>query len=274
MNQPTLKLAILDLYDNEPNQGMRAIREIVEKYKNETSYQIFDVRGKGELPDTSFDIYISSGGPGNPLDGDGVWDKKYFDFIDELWHINQSNLGPKKHVFFICHSFQMVCNHFGLATVNKRKSRSFGTFPVDMTVAGKSDQFLTGLKNQFWVADFRDYQVVKPNKAVIEAMGAEILCIEKERPHVDLERAIMAMRFSAEFFGTQFHPEADPKGMIVHFSKEKNQKFIIENFGEEKYQQMIQDLRDEDKIPSTYNTILPSFLNNAIKMLKRALVVV
>ena len=90
MKNPVLKLAILDLYNKEKNQGMRAIKEIVECYSNDVEYEVFDVRAECKLPDTSFDIYISSGGPGDPLEGDGVWDKAYYDFIDQLWAINMT----------------------------------------------------------------------------------------------------------------------------------------------------------------------------------------
>ena len=65
-----IKVAILDLYDGIPNEGMRGFRDILERYKLKNnldlSYETFDVRKKVEVPDTSFDIYISSGGAGEP----------------------------------------------------------------------------------------------------------------------------------------------------------------------------------------------------------------
>ena len=57
-----------------PNQGMRCINQIVSQYKHQLDVDIFDVRVTGEVPDLSYDLYISSGGPGNPLEGDGIWD--------------------------------------------------------------------------------------------------------------------------------------------------------------------------------------------------------
>ena len=74
-----LRLAILDLNAGLPNQGMRCITQIVSEYKNQLDADIFDVRVTGEVPDLSYDIYISSGGPGNPLEGDGVWDTRFYD---------------------------------------------------------------------------------------------------------------------------------------------------------------------------------------------------
>jgi homoserine O-succinyltransferase len=40
-------------------------------------YHIFDVRSKNEVPDLSYDAYISSGGPGSPIDSAGsIWEEK------------------------------------------------------------------------------------------------------------------------------------------------------------------------------------------------------
>ena len=263
------KLAILDLYDGEPNQGMRIIKSIVERYEANFDYKVFDIRGKAEVPDTSYDVYISSGGPGSPLDGDGIWNKRFFDLIDELWEINQRRRGSKKYVFFICHSFQMICDHFDLARVLPRQSRAFGTFPAHMTPDGTMEPYFESLSDPFCVADFRLWQVVQPDHEVFEAMGAKILALEKIRPHVPLERAIMAVRFSREFFGVQFHPEADPAGMQIHFNQADKKAEIIKEHGLEKFDQMMSDLVDPNQIPLTFKTILPAFLEDTIRMLSR-----
>ena len=67
----TIKLALLDMNNNHPNQGMRNIKEISEAFRLQFESQVevsyFDVRYKNEVPDyQDFDIFISSGGPGNP----------------------------------------------------------------------------------------------------------------------------------------------------------------------------------------------------------------
>lgn len=263
-----MKLAILDLYDGEPNQGMRSIKNIVSSYEAHLDeWKVYDVRQKAEVPDLSYDIYISSGGPGSPLDGDGVWNRKLFDFFDAVWEHNQQVGSRKKYLFFICHSFQMAMDHFDLARVLPRKSRAFGTFPAHKTQAGKSERYFEGLDDTFCVADFRMWQVVQPDYDRFIELGAKILLLEKERPHVPLERAIMAVRFSPEIFGTQFHPEADPQGMIIHFIQPENKKEIIEKHGKSKYDRMMDDLNDSKCIPLTFNTILPEFMDEAIEAL-------
>ncbi len=56
MNHP-IRIAILDMYNGEPNQGMRCIIDIVNRFNQIVTFQIFDVRGKSEFPDIKkFDI--------------------------------------------------------------------------------------------------------------------------------------------------------------------------------------------------------------------------
>jgi GMP synthase-like glutamine amidotransferase len=254
--------------NNVPNLGLGNIVEIVKDFSDEVESQVFDVRHKGELPDTTWDIYISSGGPGDPLEGDGNWDKRYFALMDELWLHNASNPN-KKYAFFICHSFQMMVHHFGIAEIVPRRSMSFGTFPVHKTEDGENERYFQKLPDPFYVADFRHWQVLNPNANQLEKIGASILALEKIRPHVDLERAIMAVRFSEEFFGTQFHPEADPIGMLKRFRETDKSNHVVSQYGEEKYQRMIDDLHDPNKMGLTHDTVLPTFISDSISKVKK-----
>lgn len=257
------KVAVLDMYAGAPNQGLRNLLQILEDYRFHLEYDLFDVRLKNEIPDTQYDIYISTGGPGSPLEGDGLWDKRYYKLIDRLWAINQQIGSRKKYVFFICHSFQMACKHFGLGELTKRRSTSFGIFPVHKTQDGVHDPVFETLPDPFWAVDSREWQLVQPNLDQFELFGARLLALEKIRDHVDYERAIMAVRFSNEFFGTQFHPEADASGMLQYLREPERKNQIIAQYGEAKYLSMLQHLPDPDKVTLTHNTIIPRFLEMA-----------
>lgn len=264
-----ISIAILDMNDGHDNQGMRCLRDITKHWGETNDYKLrvkeFDVRGKNEVPGTDFDIYISSGGPGSPLESiDSVWEKHYFKWLRSLEKWNNDENNPKKHVFFICHSFQLVCRHYKIATVNKRRSTSFGVFPIHLLDDGCEEVVFEGFKNPFYAVDSRDYQVIEPDFDKINELGGKLLAIEKERPHVPYERAVMAIRFNDYFIGTQFHPEADPCGMTMHLQKEDKKKIVIENYGEEKWKSMLEQLNDPDKISFAYSHILPNFLNQAV----------
>lgn len=265
----SIKVAILDLYDGHPNQGMRCFQEILDKYKTQNhldlSYKVFDVRGKNEVPGVDFDIYISSGGPGSPVDSEGtVWEKNYFNLIDQIQKHNDSDHPQKKYVLFVCHSFQLMCRYYGLGTVNQRHSTSFGILPVHQTAEGYNDPVFAGLPEPFYSVDSRDWQVIQPNHDRFAELGAMLLAKEKERPNVAFERCMMAIRFNEYFFGTQFHPEADPAGMRLRLLEPLKKEQTVAEHGEQKYNEMLERSEDPDKLMLTQNTLIPNFLNQAI----------
>ena len=265
-----IRIAILDLYDGQQNEGMRCIREMLVRmntdHEQPLEWKEFEVRNKQELPSLEFDIYLSTGGPGSPLESEGMaWDNAYFQWLSDLvaWNYSASNLN-KKYAFFICHSYQLACRYFELGNVTKRKSTAFGVFPMHRIETGRNEPVFTGLNDPFYGVDSRDFQVIQPQLDKMEEMGAAILCIEKERPHVDLERAIMAIRFNAYMVGTQFHPEADAQGMSMYLQRDDKKKTVIENHGQEKWESMIVQLNDPEKISMTNSHILPNFIVQAI----------
>lgn len=270
MRNLPFKVAILDMYDGFENQGMRSIQDILNDFSQaqqlQLEYKVYNIRGASEAPDLSYDAYISTGGPGSPLESQGSnWEAVFFEFIQSLRKHNQSSAENKKPLFLICHSFQVFCRHYGLAKVKKRKSTSFGIFPIHKTVEGDSENFLEALANPFWAVDSRDYQVVEVNYDKMAEFGASILCREKIRPHIPLERAVMAVRFTDYIFGTQFHPEADPSGMLHYFSIPEKSRQVVEKHGQEKLNNMLQHLHDYDHIMLTRNTIIPCFLKSALE---------
>ena len=263
-----LRAALLDMYNGESNRGIPMLKNILGQYADSLEFDHFDVRAKCEIPDLSYDIYVFSGGPGDPLETGGEWQAPFYNLMEDLWQYNRRVEDGKKQVLFICHSFQMACHHFQLGEVSQRFKMSFGTYTVHKTHEGKDEPFFAKLPDPFYIADFRRYQVTKPNKARFHEMGASILCLETLNPYHHYERAIMAIRFSPEMFGTQFHPEADPDGLLTYFMEEERKKSIVDEHGEARYHHMIHDLSHPNKIRRTFETIVPAFLENAIEALE------
>jgi GMP synthase-like glutamine amidotransferase len=264
-----IRIALLDMNNNHVNQGFRNIKEISEAFKQSSeesvSIKVFDVRYKNEVPDIEdFDIFISSGGPGDPHREGLEWEDKFSGFLDSVLEHNKFN-EDKKYLFLICHSFQLASIHWELGNICKRKSYSFGVMPVHKTEEGEQEFLFKNLPDPFYAVDSRAFQFIEPNHDRFEELGMKIVAIEKFRPHINLERAVMAIRFSEEIFGTQFHPEANPAGMVENLKDDKNKEAMIENFGMEKYLETIDRMDDEDKIILTQAQILPRFLRFAKK---------
>ena len=107
----SIRIAILDMYEGFTNQGMRCIREILNQFGEnnhlDLTWDEFEVRLEKQVPDLSYDIYISTGGPGSPLESEGnEWEKVYFNWLDKVehWNNNEGNV-QKNQLFVICHYF-------------------------------------------------------------------------------------------------------------------------------------------------------------------------
>jgi GMP synthase-like glutamine amidotransferase len=270
LKKKIIKIATIDLYNNERNEGMRCIGEIVEESKKkfnelDISYNIYETRFKEDIPTIDSDIYISSGGPGSPFDSEGKkWEKDYFNLIEKIYSHNQSNTDKKKYIFFICHSFQMMARFFEFGKVSKRHSKSIGVMPFKKTEQGRTNIILEKLSNPFYAADIREYQVTDPNKKVMDDLGAKVLSYEIPDNNTGSEPAIAALRLSKQIVGTQFHPEADPESMLYHFNKPDEKKQIVDIYGEEKYNRMLEILQVPNAVKLTRKTVIPGFLNQAI----------
>jgi len=279
----SVRIAILDLYYGEPNEGMRAIRELIAERDGVMGggvleYEIFDVRARGEVPGTQFDVYLSSGGPGSPFDGEGKrWERDYFRLVDDLWNHNErlaSDSHLRKHALFICHSFQMMCRFFALGRVVRREVESFGILPMRQTLWGREDPLFDNLPDPFYAADFRKYEVVEPSGLMLDELAGAVLAREQDPPATDREHALMAIRISSEFVGVQFHPEADPSGMTLHFSKPERQEQVVLRFGEERYDRIMRRMADENYLKRTHDVVLPNFIGRAVASMRPELALV
>jgi len=269
-----IRVAILDLYDGIENEAINNFQQILQRYQAqnnlELKYEIFEVRRKLEMPGTQFDIYLFSGGPGSPLDSEGSeWEKKYFNLIAKLEKHNQSDDPQKKYGFFVCHSFQLMCRHYKLGLINERDLPSFGVLPVHKTSGGVNDRSLNSLTNPFYGVDSRSWQVINPDEKRFTDLGMQLLAIEKERmDDDDAPCAMMVVRYSNYFIGTQFHPEADPANMKTLLLRPEKKKEVVDEHGLDKYNEMLDQIDDTDNLIHTQNTMIPNFLDEAIKNLR------
>jgi len=255
----TFQIAIIDMYDGTPNVGMACIGAILEDWsrKNNITVSIntYNLREHCALPDMRYDIYISTGGPGSPLDSKGSnWDNLYTEWLEKA-------LEQKKWLLLICHSFQIACRHFNIGSISLRRKRQIGILPVHPLI---QDSIFNGLNDPFYTLESRYYQITEPNDIQIEKMGAAIIALEKERPTIPLERAIMGVKFNEQMYGVQFHPEGAPQILNQYFNDPTTKQSIINEFGLEKWEGIMKQLEDDQEIEQTFSHFIPNFLNKAI----------
>lgn len=270
----TVSVAVLDMNDGWRNIGIRNIRRMIDHFQfliRSTHPQVeikvdqYHVRDRNELPDLSYDLYISSGGPGNPLDDSGSeWENRFFRLLDDVWRHN-ANHEQKKYFFGICHSFQLMAKRFDIGVISRREKRNLGIVPVFKTQAGHHDPIFDGLHQKFYVFDNRDYQVTDPNHQKLDALGASVLSYECENNR--LGHAITGVRYSQEIESVQFHPEAEKNGILVRFTDPDERQKMIEMIGEEKFEEFMESVENPNKLLRTYRTVLPGFLTRSFNRL-------
>ena len=259
MGANPIRIAVLDMYEGVPNLGMRCIHNIIQDWSQTrgkaTTITVYNTRGNAEIPDENFDIYISSGGPGSPIEtAHEVWDIAFTKWLEKMFF-------QQKPVFLICHSFQLACRHFDLGTVCLRKSKQIGILPVHTLL---EDDLFKELQETFYALESRSYQIIAPNDEKIGKMGAQILALEKMRPAIALERAIMAIKFSENMYGVQFHPEADLEELRIYFNEPSTKETVINEFSIEKCNRIMDHLDQNSPIINTHKHLIPNFLDKAI----------
>jgi homoserine O-succinyltransferase/O-acetyltransferase len=266
-----LRIAVLDMNNGYKNQGIGCINAILAETREtwskrreqplETVVEHFRVRDFEEVPKHTFDIYISSGGPGSPHDGEGrQWEADYFSLVDDVL---DHNLHRERKTFFfaICHSLQVLSRHFRFAHVNDAPRPVYGIMPAYPTPNGTDNYLLEDLGERFFAFERRNYQVVEPDESQLAKIGAKITAIESRNGLRG--KAIMMLSIGDEFQATQFHPEADRDAILRNFLDPEKCEDILKLNGEELYNKMLNSLRSEDRVKRTRDVMMPKFLYRA-----------
>ncbi len=124
---PKKRLALMDFNDGQPNRGTGAIQKLA--LENGYDVVLFDVRKK-ELPDINdHDVFVCTGGPGDPNDwgqhtgnAEDNWGQGVFDTFDAILDHNAFHADQPKYLATICHSFQLFCHHKKLGELGKREN--------------------------------------------------------------------------------------------------------------------------------------------------------
>lgn len=262
-----VRIAILDMYQNMYNQGLSCILKLLASIERKThsvfDIRKFDVRSDGQVPGLDFDIYLSTGGPGSPMETNEPWESAYENWLQSLLTHNQAaEVSKRKFAFFICHSFQLACRILHIGHLSPSAHKIEGIFPVRQTDVGASDVLFHALENPFWALDSRSFQVTQVNVSKLSRLGGQILALEHSN---STEPAIMAIRFSEEMIGTQFHPEADADGWMIYV--ENKIRTDIEQQAAWK-SALERALIHHKALQQTHQTLLPGFLKQAIQQIR------
>ena len=247
MTQPLALIDFTDGYMN--NRGKADITALAIEAGFEPT--IFDLRQKGEIPNIAdFDVFISTGGPGDPADT-GNWGDIYARFANNLLEHNKNNPTKPKTWFAICHSFQVLCEHvLKIGKTSRRPQILTGIHPQKTVQKSELPPFLQDLPESFLTLENRFYQVTQtaehPDFVPFAMADFYLTGIVSRDGHI---------------MGTQFHPEAREQSVTALLENPEQVKLIAELYGPNALKQMQSDIPNL----ATSHYLFLDFLKRAIK---------
>jgi GMP synthase-like glutamine amidotransferase len=271
-----LRVCIVDMNAGHANQAMRCFRGLVgdffERARAANPTLPCDVvevspRNTDDRLPRDADIYISSGGPGSPFDGDGTeWLADYARFLDGFAERASRGEGDPQAYFGICFSFELLVHHFKVASLQKKAHRKFGIMPVYPTTDGQRHPLYEPFGDRLFAFEHRNWEVVDVDDARMAALGGQVLARESRDGH-SKGRSVVSFAIGSGIEGVLFHPEADRAGVMNWLSRPEEAEAFRSAYGDKTYQAMLRTVDDPARLARTYSLFVPGWLTRKFNAL-------
>jgi GMP synthase-like glutamine amidotransferase len=276
MGRGEFRVGIVDMNAGHTNQAIRCLHLLVDgleaaiaTHNPGLAFRRFHVspRDKGEVPPDDCDLYLCSGGPGSPFEGDGErWVDEFYDFLDGCVDDNVAHGGRGKGALNICYSFELAVRFFDVAEVAPRTSRKFGVMPVYTTEQGRAHPLLSTFKDRLFAFEHRNWEAVHLDESALAKHGGKLLARES-RDGVSKGEALLAFEFAPGVEGVQFHPEADRPGVMAWVANPEQAEAFKQAYGVTTYERMLKTLDDPSRLARTFALLIPSWMVRRFNMI-------
>jgi homoserine O-succinyltransferase len=276
MSLSPLRLCIVDMNNAHVNQAMRCLRGLVSTFFSRVQAANPDLpcelvevspRDTNNPIPRDCDLYLSSGGPGSPFDGDGMpWADDFGRFSDGVVESCIRGGAGQRAMFAICYSFEMVVRHFELAHIGPRAERKFGVMPVYTTTEGQDHPLLAPFGDRLFAFEHRNWEAIDLDERRLRELGGRLLARES-RDGVSKGRALLALDVAPGIESVQFHPEADRPGVMNWVARPEQAAAFKAMYGEETYNAMLRTLEDPRRLARTYALVIPGWLTRRFNAL-------
>lgn len=273
-----LRLCIVDMNNGHVNQAMRCLRGIATTFFERVREQnpavpceLVEVspRDTNNIIPRDCQLYLGTGGPGSPYDGDGEpWTFDFASFLDDVMESVVRGGPDQRALFAICYSFEMVVRHFKLAQVVPRVERKFGIMPVYTTPHGQQHPLLAPFGDRLFAFEHRNWEAVDLDQRRLNDLGGALLALES-RDGVSKGRAILGLDVAPGVEAVQFHPEADRAGVVNWISRPEQAAAFKATYGEVTYQAMLRTMDDPRRLARTYSLVIPGWLTRRFNVIAR-----
>lgn len=264
-----LRVGIVDMNAGHKNEAIRCLGVLIDQFASRVRVENpgleiervhVSPRDKGEAPPDDCHLYLCSGGPGSPFDGDGEqWVDDFSAFLDGVVDDNIAKNDRGKAAFCICHSFQMAVRHFGVAEVAPRSSRKFGVMPIYTTEEGRNHPLLSPFADRLFSFEHRNWEAIGLDQSKLDRLGGTLLARES-RDGVSKGAALMALDFGGGVEAVQFHPEADRPGVMAWVARPDQAEAFKLAYGVVTYERMLKTLDNPMRLARTFALTIPGWM--------------
>jgi len=274
-----VSLCLIDMNAGHENQAMRCFRGIVTTFFDRVraanpglACRIVEVspRDTNNVIPRDCDIYIGSGGPGSPFDGDAMpWFADFSSFVNWMVDEGRRTDEHQKSLFGVCYTYELLVRHFEVAEVSTRDSRKFGVMPIYITQNGQKHPLLEQFRDRLFAFEHRNWEAVNENDKRLAKLGGSVLALES-RDGYSKGRGILGFDFGSGVEAVQFHPEADRAGVMSWVARPEQAAAFRATYGEETYQAMLRTLDDPNRLARTFALVIPGYLQRRFNRLAEA----
>jgi homoserine O-succinyltransferase len=274
-----LSICLIDMNAGHVNQAMRCFRGIVTAFFDRVREmnpglmcRVAEIspRDTNQAIPRDCDMYIGSGGPGSPYDGDA---QPWFDDFTRFssWMVDECRRSDEdqRSFFAVCYTFELLVRHFEVAEVSTRDSRKFGVMPIYTTPFGQGHPLLAPFRDRLFAFEHRNWEAVNTNERRLAELGGGLLAQESRDGH-SKGRGLLGFDFGPGIEAVQFHPEADRAGVMSWVARPEQAAAFRATYGEETYQAMLRTLDDQNRLARTFALVIPGFLQRRFNALAAA----
>ncbi|MBI2393283.1 MAG: hypothetical protein HYV09_27110 [Deltaproteobacteria bacterium] len=276
MPSGVLRVGVVDMNAGHQNQAIRCIGVLFDQLVARVKAQNpglpvervhVSPRDKAERPPKDCDLYICSGGPGSPYDGDGqAWVDDFSEFLDDVVDDNAAHGGRGKASLSVCYSYEMAVRHFAVAEVAPRASRKFGVMPIYTTEEGQRHSLLAPFGDRLFAFEHRNWEAIGLDESALGRHGGKLLARES-RDGVSKGQALMAFDFAPGVEGVQFHPEADRPGVMAWVARPDQAEAFKLAYGITTYERMLKTLDNPQRLARTFALLIPGWMARRFNLL-------
>ncbi len=264
-----LSVCLVDMNAGHVNQAMRCFRGIVTAFFDRVRRhnpglpcRLIEVSPRdtnAPIP-RDCDIYVGSGGPGSPFDGDDQpWFADFRRFLDWMLVEARRTDEDQRSLFGVCYTYELLVRMTGVAEVTMRDSRKFGVMPAYTTSYGRKHPLFAPFKDRLFAFEHRHWEAINLDKDRLADLGGGLLA-QESRDGYSKGQGLLGFDLGPGIEAVQFHPEADRAGVISWVARPEQAAAFRATYGEETYQAMLRTLDDPKRLAMTYALVIPGFL--------------